>query len=128
LLQEKFSSSLDKNISLFEDLYAWGEIFLLLRFSSGGNIYLFEKKKISSSHRNISLLEVGIFVYFRRNFPPLEMEIFLFFKSSGGNICLLEEKFFSSWDRNISFEPPLNIFCSAQLPGGKMGQNRSHKM
>ena len=29
--------------------------------------------------------------------------------------------------RNISLPPPLNIFCSAQVPGGKTGQNRSHK-
>ena len=29
--------------------------------------------------------------------------------------------------RNISLLPPLNIFCSTQVPGGKTGQNRSHK-
>ena len=30
--------------------------------------------------------------------------------------------------RNISLPPPLIIFWSAQVPGGKTGQNRSHKM
>ena len=36
-------------------------------------------------------------------------------------------KYFSSSGWNISLQPPLNIFCSARIPWGQMGQNRSHK-